>query len=171
MSKMAAKVKEEFGKLLPPTLFFLVSLHVLALVRTLFLKGAGIALDTSVSVTVTALILGKAVLLADMLPFTNRYPGKPLAFNIVWKSSLYFLVALLAHYLEDLYDFWRGTGGFVAGNEKLLAQMVWPHFWAIQILLAVMILSYCTMREIARTIGEDRMRRMFFGPMPEIPAH
>ena len=167
MSALATKVKEEFGKLLPPTLFFLAALYVLALVRTLFLKGAGISIDTSISVVVGALILGKAVLLADMLPFINRYPGKPLAFNIVWKTALYFLVALLIHYLERLIDFWREAGGFIAGNEKLLAQMIWPHFWAIQILLAVLIVSYCTMRELARTIGEEKMRHMFFGPMPQ----
>jgi hypothetical protein len=31
-----------------------------------------------------ALILGKAVLIADLLPFINRYPDKPLVYNVVW---------------------------------------------------------------------------------------
>jgi len=47
---------------------------------------------------------------------------KPLIYNVTWKSSIYLLVSLLIHYLEHLIDFWRQTGGLVAGNEKLLAE-------------------------------------------------
>jgi len=40
---------------------------------------------------------------------------------------------------------------------------VWPHFWAIQILLVVLILMYCTRHELARVIGRDKVREIFFG--------
>ena len=112
---------------------------------------------------VGALILGKSVLIADMLPIINRYPDKPLAYNVAWKTAIYVLVALVIHYLERLVDFWKEAGGFVAGNEKLLAEMVWPHFWAIQILLAVLIFEYCVMHELARVFGGKKVREMFFG--------
>jgi len=167
MSKLAAKIKEEIEKLLPPTIFFFVALHLVALVRVLMLKGTGIPASTSVSVTVAALILGKAVLIADLLPFINRYPDKPLAYNVAWKTAIYVLVAMLVHYLERLVDFWREAGGLVAGNQKLLSEIVWPHFWAIQIFLLVLIFMYCMMHEIVRAVGADRVRRMFFGPQPQ----
>jgi hypothetical protein len=170
MSKLSATIKEEFEKLLPPTIFFFVALHLVAILRVLMLKGTGIALETSVSVTVAALVLGKSVLIADLLPFINRYPDKPLAYNVAWKTAIYVLVALLVHYLERLVDFSRAAGGLVAGNEKLLAETVWPHFWAIQIFLLVLILMYCTMHEFVRAMGGDKVRRMFFGPLPQIPA-
>jgi hypothetical protein len=112
---------------------------------------------------VGALVLGKAVLIADMLPVINRYPDKPLVYNVAWKTAIYFLAALVIHYLERLVDFSREAGGLVAGNEKLLAQIVWPHFWAIQIILVVLILNYCVMHELARVIGWKRMREIFFG--------
>jgi hypothetical protein len=165
MSTLSAKIKEELKELLPPTMFFFVALHVVAFIRALMLEGTGIPIVTSITVTVAALVIGKAVLIADLLPFINRYPDRPLAYNIAWKTVFYVLVALLVHYLERLFDFWRETGGFIAGNQKLLAQMVWPHFWAVNILLAVLILMYCTMRELVRVIGADKVRRMFFGPL------
>ncbi len=165
MSKLSAKIKEEIKELLPPTIFFFVALHIVSIIRRLMLKGTGIALGTSVTVTLAALILGKAVVIADVLPFINRYPEKPLVYNIAWKTTIYVLVALLVHYLERLIDFWRETGGLIAGNQKLLAEIVWPHFWAIQILLVVLILAYCTIRELARAIGGDKARDMFFGPL------
>ena len=73
---------------------------------------------------------------------------------------------MLLHYLERLVDFWREAGGLVAANQKLLAEIVWPHFWAIQIVLGVLILNYCMMHELARVIGVRKVREMFFGPPP-----
>ena len=167
MSKLSAKIREEIEALLPPTIFFFILLHLVAFIRVLMLKGTGIAPGTPVSATVAAIILGKAVLIADSLPLINRYPDKPLAYNVAWKTTIYALVAMAIHYLERLVHFWREAGGFIAGNDKLLAEIVWPHFLAIQILLVVLILMYCTMRELVRVIGGDKVRRMFFGPLQD----
>jgi len=166
MSKLSSKLKEEFFALLPPTIFFFVALHIVAFVRVLMLKGTGISPVSTMSIAVAALILGKAVLIADLLPMINRFPNKPLIYNVAWKTLIYLLAATLIHYLERLIDFWRQTGGFVAGNQKLLAEIVWPHFWAIQIILLVLIVMYCTMHELVRVIGREKVLRIFFGPMP-----
>jgi hypothetical protein len=166
MSKLSAKLKEEFFALLPPTIFFFIALHIVAFVHVLMLKGTGVSPLTSVSIAVAALILGKAVLIADLLPFINRFPEHPLIYNVAWKTLIYLLVSMFIHYLEHLFDFSRQAGGLVAGNKKLLAEMVWPHFWAIQILLFVLIVMYCTMHELVRVIGKEKVRRIFFGPMP-----
>jgi len=163
MSKLSTKLREEFKALLPPTIFFFVALHLVAFIRVLMLKGTGIAANTPWQVTLAALILGKAVLVADLLPFINRYPDKPLIYNIAWKTTIYVLVAMLVHYLERLVDFWKEAGSLVAGNEKLLAEIVWPHFWAIQMLLVVLLLMYCTMHELVRVLGRDKVLEMLFG--------
>src|SRR5881275_2144058 len=166
MTKVSSKLKEEFLALLPPTIFFFVALHIVAFIRVLMLKDTGISPLGSVSIAVAALILGKAVLLADMLPMVNRFPNKPLIYNVAWKTLIYLLVATLIHYLERLVDFWRQAGSLVAGNQKLLAEIVWPHFWAIQIILLVLIVMYCTIHELVRVIGREKVLRIFFGPMP-----
>jgi len=170
MSKFTETVVKEVRELIPPTLFFFIALHVVALMRTLMLEGTGVSPGTTMSVAIASLILGKAVLLADLLPFVNRYPDHPLIYNIAWKSLLYMLMAMLIHYLERLVDFSRKAGGIVAGNEKMLAEMIWPRFWATQLLLAVLILGYCTIREVVRKLGADEARRMFFGPVERKPA-
>jgi hypothetical protein len=79
-------------------------------------------------------------------------------------------VFVVIHYLEHLVDFSRQAGGVAAGNQKLLAEIVWPHFRAIQIILFVMIVMYCTMHELVRVIGKDKVRRIFFGPVPAPPV-
>jgi hypothetical protein len=171
MTKATEKIKEELLAMVPPTLYFYVILHIVALIRTLMIKGTGVTLDTTTSVTIAALILGKSVLIADMMPFINRFPEKPLIWNVAWKTVVYFVVALVIHYLEHLYDFWKLAPGFVAANEKLLASIVWPHYWAIQLLLSVLILGYCVMSELIRAMGADKVKTMFFGPLVARPVH
>src|SRR6266849_4184747 len=166
MTKLSSKLKEELFALLPPTIFFFVALHIVAFVRVLMMKGTGISPLGSVSVAVASLILGKAVLLADMLPAINRFPDKPLIYNVAWKTLIYLVMSALIHYLERLIEFWRQAGSLIAGNEKLMSEMVWPHFWAIQIILFVLIAIYCTMHELVRVIGKEKTLRIFFGPMP-----
>ena len=166
MHKIFDKLKEEFFAILPPTIFFFVALHLVTFVRVLIAKGSHFEPLSTVSIAIASLILGKAVLIADMLPPINRYPNRPLAYNIAWKTVIYLLMATVIHYVERLIDFWRQTGGFVAGNQKLLAEIIWPHFWAIQIILFVLIAMYCTIHELVRVIGKEKMLRIFFGPMP-----
>jgi len=163
MSNLAARIAEEFRAVLPPTIFFFIMLHIIALIRVLMLKGTGIPVSTPLQVTVAALILGKAVLIADHLPLINRYPYKPLAYNVAWKTVIYILVATLIHFLERLVDFSRQSGSLVAGYHTLRAEIVWPHFFAIELILAVLILMYNTMHELVRVIGKDKVLEMFFG--------
>jgi hypothetical protein len=169
MHKILEKVKEEFFAVLPPTIFFFVALHLVTFIRVLMASGSHFQPLSTMSIAIAALILGKAVLIADMLPPLNRYPHKPLAYNIVWKTTIYLLIASAIHYLERLIDFSRQAGGIIAGNEKLLAEIVWPHYWAVEIILFILIAVYCTARELTRVIGKEKMLRLFFGPMP-LPA-
>jgi hypothetical protein len=166
MHKILEKLKEEFFAVLPPTIFFFVMLHVVTTIRVLMAKGSHFEPLSTTSIAVASLILGKAVLIADMVPAINRFPDKPLAYNVAWKTIIYLLLASVIHYLERLIDFSRQAGGVVAGNEKLLAEIVWPHYLAVQILLFVLILVYCTAHEVVRVIGKEKTLRLFFGPTP-----
>ena len=169
MHKILDKLKEEFFAILPPTIFFFVALHLLTFIRILIERGSHFQPLSTMSIAIASLILGKAVLIADMLPPINRYPHKPLAYNIVWKTVIYLVMASVIHYVERLIDFSRQAGGIVAGNEKLFAEIVWPHYLAVEIILFILIAVYCTARELARVIGKEKMLRLFFGPLP-LPA-
>src|SRR5262252_868832 len=105
MSKLGSKLEEEFFAVLPPTIFFFVALHIVAFVRVLMARGSQFQPLATLSILVAALILGKAVLIADLLPAINRYPDKPLVYNVTWKTAIYLLIASVIHYLERLVDF------------------------------------------------------------------
>jgi hypothetical protein len=166
MSTLMGKIKHEFLKALPPTIFFFIILHIVALIRTLMVQGTGFSLPVSTSVLIASLVLGKSVLIADMLPFINRFPEKPLAWNVGWKTLMYAVVALVVHYLERLYEAWKEAPGLMAANAHLLADISWPRFWAVQILLVTLIFMYCVIAELARVMGRGRLKSIFFGPLP-----
>ncbi|WP_440465682.1 hypothetical protein ACKI1H_16980 [Pseudomonas sp. YH-1] len=167
MNTVLLKIKHEFMKALPPTIFFFVILHIVAAIRALMIKGTGVPLPVTASVLIASLVLGKSVLVADMLPFINRFPEKPLIWNVSWKTLMYALVALCVHYLERLYEYWKEAPSLMDANSLLWTSMNWPRFWAVQILLVTLIFMYCVIAELARVIGHERLRKMFLGPLPE----
>jgi hypothetical protein len=110
-----------------------------------------------------ALIVAKAILVADALPLTRVFANRALAYSIVWTSLVYFVITSAFHYIEELIPLWRKYGGVVAAHERLLEEVSWPHFWVVQLWVGFSILCYCTGGALVRTIGKDRARALFFG--------
>ena len=165
MSSLMKRIEHEVRELLPPTIFFLIAFHLITISRALILRQYGVKISAFAGATVGALLVAKVVLLADLLPFINRFPAKPLMYNVAWKTLLYVLASLVVHYLEHLLPVWWREGDFVAANQRLLNEVVWPHFWVIQIWVVVLLFVYCAFRELVRAVGPHEVRRMFFGPV------
>ena len=162
MSKALSKLKHEIKEAIPPATFFFVAFQLIAFTDSLMLKQYGISVSTFVTATVGALIVAKVVLIADMMPFMNRFPEKPLIYNIAWKTAIYMIGAILVRFIEHLIDFIREYGNLSDAIGNMLDKVVWPHFWAVQIWLAVLFSMYCALRELTRVLGGDRIRRLFF---------
>jgi len=156
-------LKHEFHEVLPPTIFFLIAFHIVVFNRRLMLQEYGLPLSSITSATVAALLIAKVVLITDTFRFINRFPDKPLMYNVVWKTVIYAAAALLIHYLEHLVPLWWRTGGLGAANRQLMHEIVWPHFWGTQLWLIVLLFVYCTLRELIRAIGREKVIDMFFG--------
>jgi hypothetical protein len=167
MSKLSQTIKKEVAELIPPTIYFFVALSIIAVIRLLMLEGTGLPISTPLQIALGAIIMGKAVLLADMIPFINRYPSKPLIYNVAWKTTIYVLVATAIHYVERLIHFWRGTGGFATANQDLFDKIIWSHYWAVEVIIAILVVNYCTFTELARVLGADNVRAIFFRRPPK----
>jgi hypothetical protein len=164
MSNILPRLKRVFLGAIPTVVFFFVVFQLLALTRALILKGYGIEASTFLKAAIGALIVGKVVLFADLLPTMNRFPNKPLIYNIVWKTSIYMIAAILVRYVEHLIPLILEYKSLTVANTHLLAEVVWPHFWLVQLWLLVCFFMYCTIMELVRIIGYEQVRSMFFGP-------
>ena len=155
MNKGPTIVKNEFLELLPPTIFFFIAIGLLMLTKHLVLKQYDIHVSDFAVVVVGALIIGKVVLIADHFSFVDKYPGKPLIYNVLWKTSIYFVAACVVRIAEEIIpkvvDFRKLRRDHRAGDrrDRLAALLGHPSLaWR----LAVRLL--CT----ARTYSRHRQR-------------
>lgn len=163
MKKLWATIKHEFLLIIPPTIFFFIAFMLIATTQRLILREYNVPLTGYAEALIGALIVGKVVLLTDNLPFINKFPNHPLFYNIAWKSSIYFVATLLFRYVEHLVSFLRKHENFAEANQHLIDEIIWPHFWLVQMWLAVLFFLYCTIRELIRVIGKEEIKRLFFG--------
>ena len=164
MSSILSRLRHEVVEAIPPAVFFFIAFQVIAFTRALMLEQYGIRVSTFVAASIAALVVAKVVLIVDLLPFVNRFPEKPLIYNVAWKTVIYLIAALLVRYIEHLIPFVREYGDLTQANRHLLDEVVWPHFWFVQIWLMVLFSMYCALREVVRVLGRERVLHMFFGP-------
>ena len=77
---------------------------------------------------------------------------------------------MLIHYIEIITELWRKNADPLVSINEFFSKIVWPHFLALQILLAVLIFMFCTTRELIRVIGPVKVWHIFFGPIPDFFA-
>lgn len=163
MTTFAERVRHEIREIVPPLLFFLAGFQLIAFTRYLFLEEYGLTVQGFAAATIGALIMAKVIPIVDLMPFLNRFAGRPLAWNVLWKAAVYALGAVLVRYAEHLVHFLRRHDGFAEAHRHMLEEVVWPHFWATHVWVAVLLLAYCSMRELSLALGPARLRQMYFG--------
>lgn len=163
MPKILRAIKRELLEVIPPAIFFFVAFNVITFTKGLMLEQYGIKFSGFVAATVGALIVAKVVLIADRIPFINKYPDKPLIYNVVWKTGIYVAVALVVRFLEYLIPLWWQYRSLILATEHLWGEIIWAHFWVIQIWLVCLFFVYVSFREFARAVGEARFFKMFLG--------
>jgi hypothetical protein len=163
MSKILPKIKEEFLTVIPPTIFFFIAFNLLVITKSLILYEHGILFAGFANATIGALLVGKVVLAVDKFSFVNKFPDKPLIYNVAWKTTIYMLSAILVRYIEHLIPLLSKSGTFVEANLALWDKIVWPHFCVIHLWLSVLFLVFCAIRELARAIGREEFVRLFLG--------
>jgi hypothetical protein len=166
MPGIAARIKHEIAEVLPATIFFLVAFNLLAATKALFLLEHGIRITNFVGATIGALLVAKVILIADKIPFINRYPDKPLIFNTVWKTAIYIVATFIVRVIEHLIPSILDEGGIGAAWNHMLEAVVWPRFFAIYLWLCLLFFTFAALRELGRQVGRERVLEMFFGPAP-----
>ena len=80
---------------LPPTIFFFVGFNLILWTKRLILQEHGIEFSGFFTAIVAALLVGKAVLVTDNLPFMRRFDGAPMIQPILFKSAIYWVCVLI----------------------------------------------------------------------------
>jgi hypothetical protein len=155
--------KEEFRKVMGVAAFFAAAFCLIVLANKLMVEGSDIEVVSFATAIFGGLIVAKVLLIADLLPFVDAFRGKPLIYNIVWKSLIYITASLIFHYIEPLVKFLFTGASLAAAHHHAMQAFTHPMFWANEIWVAMLLVLFVTMRELSRALGKDQMRRLFFG--------
>jgi hypothetical protein len=163
MPGVVAKAKEELRKILVVAVFFSAGFCLIHVSNRLLTEGSQVELASLTRAIFGGLIVAKVLLSVDILPFVHAFPGKPLLYNIAWKSSLYIAAAVIFLYIEPfLKNLFKGAGLFVS-HSRAWHELMLPHTWATVIWVAMLMAVFVTLKELSRVIGKDQLKSMFFG--------
>jgi hypothetical protein len=163
----------ELREMLPPTIFFFIGFNLIILTTNLLLADYGEAVASFVLATGAALVVGKAVLVANATRSIRHFDRAPLMRPILYKSVFYWAVVFIARLLEHWIRFWlvehHPLGTFL---PHMVATFDWHRFIAIQLWIFVLFLIYETITELNHLFGEGELWHLLATSRPaELPLN
>lgn len=148
--------------ILPPMIFFFIGFNLILWTKQMILQEQHIEFSGFFVATMAALLVAKAVLVTDHMPFMRRFDGAPLLQPILFKAVIYWACVFLVRIGEGLLHFLHGGGALAAFPRHLIDSFSWPRFLTIQVWLMVLFLIYVTIHELNRLFGDGELYRLFF---------
>lgn len=161
MAKALGRFAREAREILPAFVFFSVAFSIVIVTDALYVKGYPINTFHFAGAVILALIVSKAMLVANMLPFLDAFPHKPLVYNTIWKTTIYTALATLTYFTERIVRLAAERAGLTAPDPRLHTLM-WSRFWMVLIWLLVAFLIFVGYTELDRKLGGGKLRRIFF---------
>jgi len=159
-------ILHEWLEILPPTIFFFIGFNFIVLTTNLLVAQYLVAVSNFMLATLAALVVGKAVLVANKMSLLRRYDRAPLIQPILYKTAFYWVVVFFARLLERFMHFaleGNPPGDFIA---YLITTFSWHRFVAISLWIFVLFLIYVTATEFRQLFGPGELRRLFFTSRP-----
>src|SRR5215470_3036560 len=164
--RIGARLLHEAREALPPTLFFFIGFNFIVLTTNLLVAQYLIAVSNFMLATMGALVVGKAVLVANKMSLLRRYDRAPLIRLILFKTAFYWVVVFFARLLERFVHFL--FDGNMPGDFPAYLVMIfsWHRFSAISLWILALFLIYVTASEFSHLFGPGELRRLFFTSRP-----
>jgi len=159
-------IVHEWLEMLPPTIFFFVGFNFIVLTTNLLVAQYLVAVSNFMLATLAALVVGKAVLVANKMSLLRRYDRAPLIKPILYKTAFYWVVVFLVRLLERFVHFAAEGNSPSDFPSYLVNTFSWHRFSAISLWIMALFLIYVTATEISHLFGPGELRRLFFTSRP-----
>lgn len=165
--RFGARLLRELRSALPPTIFFFVGFNFIVLTTNLLVADYAVAVSNFMLATLAALVVGKAVITANAMPFMKLFDRAPLIQPILFKTAVYWVAVFFVRLGERFVSF-----SIVNGNhpgdflEYLVSSFSWHRFIAISLWIFALFLIYVTALEFSQLLGPAEMRRLLFAYRP-----
>jgi len=148
-------------------MFFFLGFNFIVLTTNLLVAEYAVAVSSFMLATVAALVVGKAVLTANAMPFLKIFDRAPLIQPILFKTAIYWIAVFFARLAERFIRFAVIEGHWPGGFPAYLATTFsWRRFVAISLWILVLFFIYVTATEFIQLFGRTEMGRLFFTSRP-----
>jgi hypothetical protein len=147
---------------LPPTVYFFCAFNLIAFTTNLLVHDYWFHATGFIVASTTALVVGKAVLVANQIRLIDHFRGAPLIQPILYRTVFYTLIVLVVRLIERFIHLAIDDRGFGAAFQATLHDFTWRHFTAIQVWIFTCFLIYVTATELSALLGEGQLFRLFF---------
>ena len=97
-SRLLAFVIKELREVVPPTVFFAVGFNLIVLTTNLLLADYLLSFGSFMVATVTALVVGKSVLVANAMQFLRRFDAASKILPVLFETTVYWTVVFLVRF-------------------------------------------------------------------------
>ena len=164
--QIGTRLMHEVREALPPTIFFFLGFNIIVLTTNLLVAQYLVAVSNFMLATLAALVVGKAVLVANKIPLLRRYDRAPLIQPILFKTAFYWVIVFFARLLERFVHFLLEGNAPTDFLSYLNTTFSWHRFSAISLWVLVLFLIYVTASEFSHLFGPGEMRRLLFTRRP-----
>jgi len=165
--RIGRRIFHEAREAARPTLFFFIGFNFIVLTTNLLVADYLVAVSSFMLATTAALVVGKAVLVANNLPIIRFFDRAPLIQPILFKTTVYWVIVFVARLLERFVHF-SIIDGHSPGDfpMHLVTTFSWRRFVAISLWLLVLFFIYVTASEFSQLFGRGELRRLLFTSRP-----
>ncbi len=158
-------LRKEILHILPVFLFFLVFFTLINWTESFLYEGMGVTPFGFVEVAIAAALIAKVILVVDHLTITHVFKKRPLAYPILWKTILYWIILLIVRLLIHFVPIFSGdiASTLRADFIQLIDEINWNLFISIQAYYLMLLFIFVTFSELTHKIGPAKMREIFFG--------
>jgi hypothetical protein len=159
----AAKLRHELTRYAIVSLYLYVCFGALILFKWGVLRAHDVDYAPWGIAAVKALIVGKFILIGQAMRLGKTHRGQPLIANIAYRVLLFAAFILVLTFIEELVKA-ALHGEPMSAALSDIARGGWLQIVAACLLLCLILTPYFGLGAIDDALGEDRLRRMFFGP-------
>src|SRR5215467_12315379 len=103
--RITTRLAHEAREAIAPTIFFFVGFNVIVVTTNLLVAQYLVAVSNFMLATLGALVVGKAVLVANKISLLRHYDRAPLIQPILYKTAFYWVIVFFARLLERFVHF------------------------------------------------------------------
>lgn len=166
MSTFLNALIRDLREVVKPVVFLFCMFQLVAVTNWLLLESYSITPTHTLFAAVGALFGGKAILVANKLPYLHIFQGRPVVISVVWRSTIYSIFCVLFLCSEHIITGFFKHEGPLASLEMLTSDISLPHVAANAIWLFVSLMLYNSYVEVDRHLGAGTLRQIFLGSIP-----